>query len=110
VVWLTINQEMGPVSLSARPALSVCPSCCTGAETECYSILTQFFTDATCVDGCCTTEGLLPHGNSTFCGFNDDINSVIVSSGEGGLAGGLVLSVVVVVNVFWGGGVYELHH
>jgi hypothetical protein len=42
-------------------------------------VLAGAMADSTCVDGCCTAEGLLPNGTSTFCGFNEDIDSVIVS-------------------------------
>jgi len=55
----------------------------TGAESECYGIFTTAFADAACTDGCCTAEGLLPNGTSTFCGFNEDIDSVIVSGTKG---------------------------
>jgi hypothetical protein len=50
-----------------------------GNDTECYQVLTQFFQDASKCEGCGCHEGLLPSGSSTFCGFNDDNDSVIVS-------------------------------
>lgn len=59
-----------------------------GAETQCYQVLTGALADSTCVDGCCTAEGLLPNGTSTFCGFNEDIDSVIdfIFVGQGATA------------------------
>lgn len=51
-----------------------------GTESECYRILAGALTDAACAGGCRCCEGLLPSGSSTFCGFREDIDSVIVSA------------------------------
>lgn len=48
-----------------------------GSESEAYQTLAGALRDASCAEGCCAAEGLLPGGTSTFCGFHEDIDSVI---------------------------------
>jgi hypothetical protein len=89
-------------------ASSYCSAPCpAGAETECYQILSGALADSTCHEGCCTAEGLLPNGTSTFCGFTEDIDSVIVSArgpGGGGRRGQICGCVVCVCGFSFGGG------
>lgn len=50
---------------------------CAGVESQAYQILSSTLRDSSCTEGCCPAPGLLPAGNSTFCGFDDSISSVI---------------------------------
>ena len=87
-VLINVSLSFSFKKLHQTPNFLLARHTTAGAETECYRVLSGALADSTCVDGCCTAEGLLPNGTSTFCGFNEDIDSVIVSWGEGrGLLG-----------------------
>ena len=53
-----------------------------GRDSQAYKTLLAALCDAACVDGCCTADGMMPNGTSTFCGFRGECENTEIVRGR----------------------------